>query len=267
MRPLEELAPVVGQWVGPMPYPVINTLFDELLPKGLRHYWKSMFVAEIAEETLDLHVDHAARVPTLESGTFFFPIDGACHRVGADETAFAFRDARFGVGIFGTWPDPADDERNIAWVRDYDEALRPFSLGGGYVNFSSSDEQGPRARDLRRKPRSPRADEAPLRPRRTSSGSTRTSSPLTPRSSPRGKCDPQNGTRSESPAPVRRPHGWPPAGRHPTCVAIDTTFREAVSCRPRLELNARAFGLERDHRGEGGSSRATSQPCPRGGRR
>ena len=81
-------------------------------------------------------------MPTLESGTFFFPIDGACHRVGADETAFAFREASFGVGIFGTWSDPADDERNTAWVRDYDNALRPFARGGGYVNFSSGDEQG-----------------------------------------------------------------------------------------------------------------------------
>jgi FAD/FMN-containing dehydrogenase len=142
LRPLKELGPVIGQAIGPMPYPVMNTLFDDLLPKGLRHYWKSVFVADVAEETIDLHLDHAARVPTLESGTFFFPVDGACHRVRADETAFPFRDARCGVGVFGTWPDRADDERNIAWVRDYYDALRPHSLGGGYVNFSSGDEQG-----------------------------------------------------------------------------------------------------------------------------
>jgi FAD/FMN-containing dehydrogenase len=142
MRSLGEIGRVVGQGVGPMPYPVINTLFDELLPKGLRHYWKSAFVAEIAEESIDLHLDHAARVPTLESGTFFLPVDGACHRVGGGETAFAFRDARFGVGLFGTWHDRADDETHTAWVREYDAALRPHTLGGGYVNFSSGDEQG-----------------------------------------------------------------------------------------------------------------------------
>jgi FAD/FMN-containing dehydrogenase len=141
LRPLRELGPVLGQAVRPMPYPVINTLFDELLPKGLRHYWKSVFAPEIADETIELHLEHASRVPTLESGTFFFPIDGACHRVGADETAFAFRDARLGVGVFGTWPDRADDERNTAWVRDYYRALQPHSLSGGYVNFSSGDEQ------------------------------------------------------------------------------------------------------------------------------
>jgi FAD/FMN-containing dehydrogenase len=142
LRPLGGLGAVLGQAVGPMPYPVINTLFDELLPKGLRHYWKSEFTADIAEEAVEVHLDHAARVPTLESGTFFFPVDGACRRVGSDETAFAFRDARFGVGVFGTWHEPADDEQMIAWVRDYHQALRPFSLGAGYVNFSSGDEQG-----------------------------------------------------------------------------------------------------------------------------
>jgi FAD binding domain/Berberine and berberine like len=142
LRPLGELGTVLGQAVGPMPYPVINTLFDELLPKGLRHYWKSEFTADIAEEAVDLHLEHAGRVPTLESGTFFFPLDAACHHVGADETAFAFRDARFGVGVFGTWHESADDEPNIAWVREYHQALHPFSLGAGYVNFAAADEQG-----------------------------------------------------------------------------------------------------------------------------
>jgi FAD/FMN-containing dehydrogenase len=140
LRPLGELGAVLGQAVGPLPYPVINTLFDELLPKGLRHYWKSVFARDISQETVALHLDHAARVPTLESGTFFFPVDGACHRVGADETAFPFRDARFGIGVFGTWHESADDQANIAWVRDYSDALRPYSLGGGYVNFSPGDE-------------------------------------------------------------------------------------------------------------------------------
>jgi FAD/FMN-containing dehydrogenase len=72
---------------------------------------------------------------------FFLPIDGACHRVGADETAFGSRDARFASLVSGAWRDPADNERNIRWVREYDEALRPHSEAGGYVNFMSYDDQ------------------------------------------------------------------------------------------------------------------------------
>ena len=37
--------------------------------------------------------------------------------------------------------DPADNERNIAWVRGYYEALRPYSAEGGYINFMDGDDQ------------------------------------------------------------------------------------------------------------------------------
>jgi len=34
-----------------------------------------------------------------------------------------------GVGIYGLWDDPADDEANRAWVRRVDEALAPYRIG------------------------------------------------------------------------------------------------------------------------------------------
>lgn len=37
---LNGLGPVVGRFLERMPYPVINTLFDEMRPAGLYHYWK-----------------------------------------------------------------------------------------------------------------------------------------------------------------------------------------------------------------------------------
>ena len=39
------------------------------------------------------------------------------------------------------WPDPADNEANIRWVRDYYEATAPHSERGGYVNFMADDDQ------------------------------------------------------------------------------------------------------------------------------
>jgi len=61
--------------------------------------------------------------------------------VAADETAFAYRDARFSALIAGAWLQSADNETNIQWVRDYYEALRPSSEEGGYVNFMSNDDE------------------------------------------------------------------------------------------------------------------------------
>jgi hypothetical protein len=38
------------------------------------------------------------------------------------------------------WDNPADTEANIAWVRDYTSALRPFSEPAGYINFMDKDD-------------------------------------------------------------------------------------------------------------------------------
>ncbi len=39
------------------------------------------------------------------------------------------------------WPDPADNEANTQWVKDYSAAIAPQSLGGGYINSASPDDQ------------------------------------------------------------------------------------------------------------------------------
>jgi FAD/FMN-containing dehydrogenase len=66
----------------------------------------------------------------------FYPINGAASRVGNDETAWGARDANFAPVYAGVDPDPANAEAISAWSRDYSDALRPHSLGGGYSNFA-----------------------------------------------------------------------------------------------------------------------------------
>ena len=141
IAPLLEVAPVAAQHVGPMPYPALNGAFDALLPPGLQQYWKADFVAELTDAAIAAHVEFGPRVPCVEATMHMYPIDGACHRVENDATAFAYRDARFACVIAGMWPDPADNERNIAWVRDYWQAIHPHSEVGGYVNFMAGDDQ------------------------------------------------------------------------------------------------------------------------------
>ena len=140
MAPLLEFAPVVASGVDVMPYPALNSAFDALLPKGLQHYWKAAFVKELTDDAIAAHVECGPRVPCVESTMHLYPINGACHRVGADETAFAHRDANFACVIAGMWPDPGDNERNTAWVRDYYNAIQPHSEAGGYVNFMAGDD-------------------------------------------------------------------------------------------------------------------------------
>ena len=132
---------VIGQALWRMPYPEVNTFFDELLPHGLRHYWKANASMGLTEGAIAAHLEHGALVPNAESGLFVFPTNGACHRVDADETAFANRHTKLSAVIAGTWHDVEEDESNTAWVRNYFEALEPHSEIGGYVNFMSGDDQ------------------------------------------------------------------------------------------------------------------------------
>jgi FAD/FMN-containing dehydrogenase len=141
LKPFHEVAPVVAEFVGPMPYPALNSAFDALVPPGLQHYWKANFVKELTDDAVDAHRLHGPDVPAVNSTMHIYPINGAVHRVAADATAFAHRDANFATVIAGMWPDPMDNEANIKWVRDYYSATAPFSEEGGYVNFMSADDQ------------------------------------------------------------------------------------------------------------------------------
>ncbi len=141
MKPFRAVAPVVAEFVGPMPYPALNSAFDALVPPGLQHYWKANFVTELTDAAIEAHLKHGPKVPVVNSTVHIYPINGACHRVAPDTTAFAYRDANLATVIAGMWPNPADNKANIEWVRDYYQATAPYSEEGGYINFMAEDDQ------------------------------------------------------------------------------------------------------------------------------
>ena len=162
--------------VGPMPYPALNSAFDALFPPGLHHYWKANFVKELTDDAIAAHLEHGPKVPELNSTMHIYPINGACHRVAPDATAFAYRDATFATVIAGMWPRTRrTTRRNTAWVRDYYDATAPHSEEGGYVNFMAEDDQDRIRANYRGNYDRLREIKRTLRPRRTCSGTTRTS--------------------------------------------------------------------------------------------
>jgi len=97
---------------------------------------------EAVVDSLKAHLEHGPQIPTVNCAMHIYPINGACHRVPADATAFAYRDATFATVIAGAWPEPADNQKNIKWVRDYYAAIAPHSAAGAYVNFLDADDSG-----------------------------------------------------------------------------------------------------------------------------
>jgi FAD/FMN-containing dehydrogenase len=140
--PLRKSGKLVAEHVGEIPYPALQSAFDALLPRGLQQYWKADFVGELTDAAIAEHVKHGPKVPFLSSTMHLYPINGAVHDVAPDATAFACRDAQFACVIAGLWPDPADNEANTKWVRDYYAAIHPHSgYAGGYTNFMAADDQ------------------------------------------------------------------------------------------------------------------------------
>lgn len=139
-KPFHDVAEVKAELVGPVPYPAINAAFDGLFPPGIRHYWKGNFVKELTDEAIAAHVEHGPKAPNASSTMHLYPINGDCQRVAADATAFGHRDANFSMVILAASDDPADDEANKKWVRDYSDAVAPHSEAGGSINFMDDDD-------------------------------------------------------------------------------------------------------------------------------
>jgi FAD/FMN-containing dehydrogenase len=121
--------------VGPIPHPVLQSMFDGLYPPGFQWYWKADFVRELSDESIALNVKHGSKLPTLHSTMHLYPIDGVARRVKNNETPWSYRDARWAQVMVGVDPDPASKERISAWAKDYWAAVHPHSAGGAYVNF------------------------------------------------------------------------------------------------------------------------------------
>ncbi len=134
-RLLREFGPPLLDGVGPLPFPAIQGAFDALLPPGLQHYWKADFVTDLSDDIIKQHVKYGPDIPTINSAMHIYPVSGAAHRVGKNDTAFSYREANYTHVLAAMYPDPADTPKNVEWVRKYFDALHPYSAGGAYVNF------------------------------------------------------------------------------------------------------------------------------------
>jgi len=122
------------EFTGSMPYPALQSMFDDLYPKGLQWYWKGDFVKEINNESIEVHKKYGA-VPTMHSTMHIYPVNGAAHRLNKQDTAWDKRDATWSMVIAGVDPDPDNAEAITKWAKEYWEALHPHNMGGAYINF------------------------------------------------------------------------------------------------------------------------------------
>ena len=142
-EPLRKFSPPAIDFAGPIPFPALQSLFDALYPAGLQWYWKADFFNRYSDEAINLHVKYGSQLPTMHSTMHIYPINGAAGRVGATDTAWAYRDANFSQVVVGVDPDAANNARMTAWAKDYWLALHPYSAGGGYLNMMMDEGEEP----------------------------------------------------------------------------------------------------------------------------
>jgi FAD/FMN-containing dehydrogenase len=111
-------------------------------PAGLHTYWKSEFLASLNDGFFDAY-QAASAVPTSPlSQVVLVQLGGAIGDRPADATAMANRDAEYIMLANASWPpSDRDSARHIGWARSAWEALRPYSIGGNYVNAHNADEE------------------------------------------------------------------------------------------------------------------------------
>lgn len=141
LAPMREQLPPLVDAVQPMPFPALQTAFDALIPAGLQWYWKTDFVRELTDEAIAKHIEHAHQMPPFRSTMHLYPIDGAVHRTGRNETAFSYRDVTWAQVIVGIDPDPANAGEITRWATSYWDAVHPFAAEGAYVNMMMEEGQ------------------------------------------------------------------------------------------------------------------------------
>src|SRR6202142_970476 len=134
-NPIRKFKKPALDFVGPIPHPALQSMFDAIFPPGLQWYWKADFVRELKDEAIALHVKHGAMLPSMHSTMHLYPINGKASTVKNTDTPWSYRDAVWAAVMVGVDPDPANNEKISKWAKDYWTALHPYSAGGAYINF------------------------------------------------------------------------------------------------------------------------------------
>lgn len=142
LQPLRELGTVLADISGPTPFTGVQSSFDPLFPRDTLHsYWKALYLDELSDAAIDTIAAKAVERPSPLTLVNTFHMGGAIASLDPEATAFSERSPEFLVSIDGMWPDPADSEANVAWVRKAFSDVSRFGTGGVYLNFTGlSDE-------------------------------------------------------------------------------------------------------------------------------
>jgi FAD/FMN-containing dehydrogenase len=144
--PLKSFARPLADTIAPKPFVEHQTMLDAGQPFGRRYYWKSHYFADIGDDLIDAMAEHAGRIASPHSAALLMHLGGAPARTDPSTNAVGLRTAAYVLNIQAAWEGAQEDQRHLAWAREYWTATRPFSTGAAYINFMTEDEGEARVR-------------------------------------------------------------------------------------------------------------------------
>ena len=140
VEPIKRFGSPVMDVIGPMPYNVVNTLFDAGFPPHALNYWKANFLSSLSDDAIDTMIARFAACPSPMSGMLLEHFHGAATRVAPTATAIPHSTPGFAMLVVGEWMSPADSAANIAWTRETYAAMAGHFVSGRYGNYLNADE-------------------------------------------------------------------------------------------------------------------------------
>jgi hypothetical protein len=139
-KPFRQLGTPIMDMIGPIPYIGLNSMLDASYTPGLLNYWKSHFLPQLSDGAIRTVTERFEQVPSQQTHVVLEHFHGAASRVPVADTAFALRSEGYNMLFLGQWTDKADDDTNIAWVRQSYAAMQPFLGPQRYLNYLGGDE-------------------------------------------------------------------------------------------------------------------------------
>ena len=139
-QPLKDLGPDLDL-IAPMPYTEFQAILDPGNQPGFRNYWRGEYLTGLPDDAIDTFVEHAREPLSPFNQMVLFRLGGGLARIPDERTAFSHRDAEYMFHPIAMWEDPAEDERQIAFVREFSEAMARFATGAAYLNFTAEGDK------------------------------------------------------------------------------------------------------------------------------
>jgi FAD/FMN-containing dehydrogenase len=135
VRPLRQLTAGGVDLVQPMPYTALQAILDPNNPPGMLNYHRGMHLTSLPDDVIDGYLANGREIGSPLTGGVIFHHGGAISRVDEDGTAVSDRNAPYMAHPIACWDDPADTDREIAWVHEFTDAVAAARTGHVYLNF------------------------------------------------------------------------------------------------------------------------------------